>query len=41
VNLVPGSNSVVLKNLNAFSSGVYLLKVFIDGENNNQKIVIK
>jgi hypothetical protein len=41
VNLTPGSNSVVLKNLNSYSSGVYLLRVLIDGENNNQKIVIK
>jgi hypothetical protein len=41
VNLVAGANSVLIKNLNSFSPGVYLFKIVADGETTMQKIVIK
>jgi len=41
VNLIAGANSVLIKNLNSFSPGVYLFKIVADGETTMQKIVIK
>lgn len=41
VHLVMGTNSVLIKELNTFTPGIYIFKVFADGENHMQKIVIK
>ncbi|HEY8894263.1 MAG TPA: T9SS type A sorting domain-containing protein [Niastella sp.] len=41
VHLVTGTNSVLVKELNTFTPGIYIFKVFADGENHMQKIVIK
>ena len=41
VHLVTGINSVLVKELNTFTPGIYIFKVFADGENHMQKIVIK
>jgi hypothetical protein len=41
VNLMAGANSIIIKNLNSFSPGVYLFKIVADGETTMQKIVIK
>lgn len=41
VLLVTGINSVLVKELNTFTPGIYIFKVFADGENHMQKIVIK
>jgi hypothetical protein len=41
VRLVAGTNSVLIKELNTFTPGIYIFKVFADGENHMQKIVIK
>jgi hypothetical protein len=41
VHLVTGINSVLIKELNTFTPGVYIFKVFADGENHMQKIIIK
>ena len=41
VLLVTGINSILVKELNTFTPGVYIFKVFADGKNHMQKIVIK
>lgn len=41
VHLVTGINSVLVKELNTFTPGIYIFKVFADGENHMQKIIIK
>jgi hypothetical protein len=41
VHLVTGINSVLVKELNTFTPGIYIFKVFADGESHMQKIVIK
>jgi hypothetical protein len=41
VHLVTGINAVLVKELNTFTPGIYIFKVFADGENHMQKIIIK
>lgn len=41
VLLVTGINSILVKELNTFTPGIYIFKVFADGKNHMQKIVIK
>jgi hypothetical protein len=41
VSLFAGVNSVLIKDLNTVSAGVYVVKVFADGKQHMQKIVIK
>jgi hypothetical protein len=41
VHLAVGVNAFLVKDLNAFSPGVYIFKILADGKNHMQKIVIK
>ncbi|HEY1200337.1 MAG TPA: T9SS type A sorting domain-containing protein [Niastella sp.] len=41
VLLVAGINSILVKELNTYTPGIYIFKVFADGKNHMQKIVIK
>jgi hypothetical protein len=41
VYLAPGTNSIAINNLGGIARGVYMLKVFVEGENRFQKIVIR
>ena len=40
VLLAPGVNSILVKGLNRIAPGVYLLKVYVEGQNNFKKITI-